>query len=387
MSGKLIFSPLKIRSMTIKNRFMRSPVYEAMSDAITGKAKPVLLRHIEKLAEGGIGLVIPGYVYITKKGQSLPRQTGFYDENTAMVWKDTIQKVHGYGSKLVFQICHGGNDCNPELTNDIPKGCSESPMMPNTKAMTTAEVEETIQQFINSAKLAERVGADGIELHGAHGYLISEFLSPAINKRTDKYGGSYENRIRIVKEIVEGIRKATDKNFTIGIKMNGHDGLDGGVTPELAAREVHDLDGIDFYEISCGLWNSTITIRSIVRGTIFKGLTQKQVEKTTNIIKKHKPGFELKEGYTLDYAAYVKKMNPNKIIASVGGWRELSKMEEAINSEKVDIISMGRPFIREPGLVNAFTKGKKASDCLSCAECIWRPAPETGVRCSYPQPE
>ena len=383
MSGKVIFSPLKVGSMTIKNRFMRSPVWEALADEKTGLPTPKLLKAMVNLARGGVGLIVPGYVYISEDAHALPYQTGLYDTKTADAWKDTIKKMHSYGSKVVFQPCHGGCGCSPDIVG-TPRGCSGH--VPGTRAMTTAEVEETIDNFINSAKLAARAGADGVEIHAAHGYLLSEFLSPAVNKRTDRYGGSYENRIRIVKEIVEGIRKATDRNnFLIGIKMNGHDCLPGGVTPELAAREVHDFDGIDFFEISCGFSNVMSTIRSVIRGTLFKGLTQPQVELATAMLKREVPGFEFHHGYTVEYAEYVKKQNPNKVIASVGGLRDLDKMEEIVKSGKVDMVSLARPFLREPDLVNKFMKGKKTADCLSCGECILRRPDKNGVKCTYPK--
>ena len=383
MSGKVIFSPLKVGSMTIKNRFMRSPVWEALADN-DGLATPKLLKQMVDLARGGVGLIVPGYVWISPDAHTLPGQTGLYDAKTADVWKDAIKKIHSYGAKIVFQPAHGGVYCLPELVGGTPRGCSAT--IPGTRAMTTAEVEETIDAFINSAKMAERAGADGVELHAAHGYLLSNFLSPVANKRTDRYGGSYENRIRIIQEIVEGIRKVTDKNtFMIGIKMNGHDCIEGGVTPELAAREVHDFKGIDFFEISCGWSNVMETIRSVIRGSIFNGLTQEQVEQITATIKRERPGFEFRHGYNVEYGAYVKKQNPDKVIASVGGLRNLEKMEEIVRSGAVDIVSLARPFIREPDLVNKFMKGQKEAACLSCGECILRRPGKRGVVCTYPK--
>jgi 2,4-dienoyl-CoA reductase-like NADH-dependent reductase (Old Yellow Enzyme family) len=364
---------------------MRSPVWEAMADEVTGVASPKLLKLMEDLSRGGVGLIIPGYVYVSKTGKAITKQTGLFNHETANVWKDTIERIHGNGSKFVFQICHGGNDCQPALIGDTPRGCSESPLIPGTRSMTIVEIEDTIQAFINSAKLASSVGADGVELHGAHGYLLSEFLSPAINRRTDKYGGTLENRLRIVQEITAGIRSVTDReSFTIGIKMNGHDFLDGGVTPELAAKHVHELNGIDFFEISCGFWNVTATIRSIPRDSIFKGLSKEEVEQVKQTIKKEIPGVTYRNSYTLDLAEIIKSANPDRIIGSVGGHRELSEMNNAISSGKVDIISMARPFIREPHLVKMFERGEKTrAGCISCGECIWRPQGPSGVRCSW----
>jgi 2,4-dienoyl-CoA reductase-like NADH-dependent reductase (Old Yellow Enzyme family) len=384
MSSKL-FSPLKIGAMTIKNRFMRSPVWESMANAATGIATPKLLRTMIGLSEGGVGLIIPGYVYITPTAQSLYGQTGLYDTATADVWKDAIRKIHGNGSKLVFQLCHGGNDTNPQFTRQVPRGCSESDLMPFTLAMSAAEVEETIHLFINSAKLAAYAGADGVEIHGAHGYLLSTFLSPAINKRTDKYGGSFENRLRIVQEISHGIRAVTNRdNFTIGIKMNGFDGLEGGVTPEIAARTVHELSAIDFFEISCGIWNVTATVRSLPKPSIFNGLTADQIKAVEATIQRIRPALAYREQYTLEAAALIKSKNPEKVVASVGGWRQLKEMEKAVGSGQVDVVSMGRPFIRQPNLVKLFASGAKAAaDCKSCGECIWRPQPPDGIKCSF----
>jgi 2,4-dienoyl-CoA reductase-like NADH-dependent reductase (Old Yellow Enzyme family) len=251
--------------------------------------------------------------------------------------------------------------------------------------MTIPEIESTIQSFVDSAKLAVRAGADGVELHGAHGYLLSEFLSPAINKRTDKYGGNINNRLRIIQEIAGGIRSVTDRDsFTIGIKINGHDFLHGGVTPDLAAKYIHELDRIDFFEVSCGFWNVTVTVRSKPRPSIFSGLSKEEIAQVKATISKQKPGVGYRDAYTLDLAEYIKSANPDRVIASVGGHRELSVMNQAISLGKVDIISMARPLIREPHLVKMFERGEKTrSACLSCGECIWRRPEPGGVRCSW----
>lgn len=361
----LLFSPLKIGPMIIKNRFMRSPTYESLANP-DGTPKPRLLRMVEKLAEGDVGLIVPGYVYPMEGAKAAPRQSALYNQKHADSWKSTIDKVHKFGSKIIFQICHGGVDVISGLEKKTP-----SPLPGKSEALTISEIEDIINSFYKSSMLAKSCGADGIQFHSAHGYLLSTFLSPLFNRREDKYGGTIEGRSRIISEMSEAIRKGAGPDFSISIKLNGNDFLPFGTTPEIASEYVHHLKSkIDMFEISCGICNHTCTIRP----------------KNVGFINRFIYGFKFEEGYNLKLAEYIKRKNPDTVIASVGGFKTVKFMEETMVKNKADIISLCRPFIREPDLVKKiFEKKVTQSECKHCNHCLFHlEENDHGVICDYP---
>jgi 2,4-dienoyl-CoA reductase-like NADH-dependent reductase (Old Yellow Enzyme family) len=273
--------------------------------------------------------------------------------------------VHSAGSKLIFQIAHGGVSS--------PARKAPSSVWPFGAALTAAEICDLIESFKKAAVYSYRAGADGVQLHAAHGYLIALFLSPLTNHRTDKYGGSAEGRARIVREIVGEIRSATDKDFAVGMKMNGTDSMPWGVQPALCAEYVHLLKGaVDFFEISSGLGNFLSTLRMAPIGFI------------KSCISRLNP-WEFTEQYNLDAARVVKRKNPDAVVAAVGGWRDLAACNDAIRRNEIDLVSISRPLIREPHLIKQWEAGQKTrSDCKSCNACILGMSrSRQGIACRY----
>jgi 2,4-dienoyl-CoA reductase-like NADH-dependent reductase (Old Yellow Enzyme family) len=260
MSLGSAFSPIQFGPVKLLNRFMRSATHEALSND-NGFPTPNLFRWIERLGDGGVGLIIPGYVFPIETGRAMFRQTGMYSESHGLVWKPTISKLHAAGSKLMFQIAHGG------ATSPARKGPSS--VWPLVSALTIAEINDVIESFRKAAVYCYRAGADGVQLHAAHGYLFSLFLSPLTNRRSDVYGGSPEGRVRIVQETVREIRKTTDSSFGIGIKQNGTDSMPWGVKPALCAEYVNLLKKtVDLFEISSGMGNFLSTMRMGMGGLV-----------------------------------------------------------------------------------------------------------------------
>ena len=377
----MVFTPIKVGPMNVINRFMRSPCCEKLADNKTGVAEPKLLKYIEKLSEGKVGLIIPGYVYISQHGKAATRQTGLHNKQQMEVWRPTIEKVHKNGSKLVFQLAHAGSCLDPNEAHHEPYGVSDNALVPGTRAMTIQEIEETINEFVNSAKLAKEAGADGIQIHGAHCYLIATFLSPLFNRRTDKYGGSLENRIRIAQEITDEIKKANGKDFPVLIKMNTTDCLPGGMDKYEASKIVHALKGIDLFELSGGTTSMTIIRSRPVQSFYRKGKID-EINQYIETQRGNDAKYPFEENYHLENSKYIKQHNPDKTIAVVGGLRDLNVMEKIIQNKWADLVSLGRPLIRETHLVKDFMEGKKTrADCISCGECILRNP--TG-KCYYP---
>jgi 2,4-dienoyl-CoA reductase-like NADH-dependent reductase (Old Yellow Enzyme family) len=361
------FSPIKLGSVQLMNRFMRSATYECMADDL-GFPSPHLFRLIETLASGRVGLVVPGYVYTVPTGRAVPKQTGLYSPEHATVWIPTIRHIHATGARLMFQLAH----C--DIASDGPR-VGPSSVGRFAHALSIGEVDDIANSFIKAAVAAYGAGADGVDLHAAHGYLLALFLSPLLNRRSDRYGGSVEGRVRIVDEIVTQIRKSTDPAFGIGIKMNGYDALPFGVTPKLAAQYVNRLRGkVDFFEISCGLGNGLATLRA------------RPVNRFLSAAASIVNPWHFERNYNLGAAKFIKRKNPEAIIAAVGGWRDIRDCENALKKGEVDLISISRPLIREPQLIKEWQEGrKKPAACMSCNRCIRAEfAKKLAIRCQFP---
>jgi 2,4-dienoyl-CoA reductase-like NADH-dependent reductase (Old Yellow Enzyme family) len=217
------------------------------------------------------------------------------------------------------------------------------------KEMDEQDIKEVIQAFGKGAERAKKAGFDGVQLHGAHGYLLCQFLSPYLNQREDRWGGSTENRCRIIKEIIQVIRSSLGDDFPIIIKINGDDCYPGGIDLNESINIAKTLEsyGIDGLEVSGGIGDTEENM------TIRLGI---------NSIKD--------EGYYKDYAAAIKK-EVNIPVLLVGGLRSETLMEDIISKNEADFISLSRPFVREPDLVKSFRLGKKyKSDCISCNGCF-----------------
>ena len=192
-NSSILFSPVRVGPIVLRNRFMRSATWERLADDATGLPTPRLKRMMIDLAAGECGLIIPGYVYPAGTGKSAPCQAGMEYPCHAEAWRDAIEQIHAHGSKVVFQVGDGGVRYVPGLSKafDI---AGISPVLPGTREMTNLELEELIHAFIKSARMLKAVGADGVQIHGAHGYTVSAALSPVMNKRTDNIAKFYAHK-------------------------------------------------------------------------------------------------------------------------------------------------------------------------------------------------
>lgn len=186
-----LFSHLKVGSITLKNMFMRSPCFMHGCDN-SGIPQPWLLKYYRDLADGMMGLIVPGYLYLSKAGKALNGQGGIEDDLQAESWRETVEYIHSKGAKTLFQVCDAGVATSIEITGERPRGPIKE--YEGSREMTPMEIDELIDNYRKAAKRIQNIGVDGLEIHGTHGYLISSFLSPITNKRQDRYGGSPENR-------------------------------------------------------------------------------------------------------------------------------------------------------------------------------------------------
>lgn len=386
LQNSILFSPVKIGKCVIPNRFMRSATYEGLGGT-TGLPRSVLNQKIEDLATGEVGLIVPGYVYPTVHGKAAPRQCGMSRIADSQVWESTVDIVHKKGSKIMFQVCHGGSRCQRSIIDGLdPIGCSPEPGYPDSREMTNAEIEDTIDSFVQSSFRLQSIGVDGIQLHAAHGYLLSAFLSPYLNKRKDKWGGSLENRLRIVYEISRLIREYTAPDFMISIKMNGNDCVSGGVTPQMAAEYIKRLTPfIDLFEISGGLGSKpSYGIRcDYHKDSYLRNLTKKEFDQIEPQILSASQKVNYSETYNREAVEIIHKLVPEAKLAIVGGVRDISTMENLLKNGTVQLISMSRPFLKQPHLVKELKTGKiNKIGCNSCGMCTFYNEPVArGFRC------
>ncbi len=363
-----LFEETRIKSLTLPNRFVRSATWEGMANEDGACTRP-LIECMEQLANGGVGLIITGHAYVSAEGQAGRRQLGVYSDDLVAGLTEMTTAVHKAGGRIVLQLAHAGCVANRELSGQEALGPSalETDKGPVGREMTGEEIRRVVDAFGDGAVRAEKAGFDGVQIHAAHGYLLSQFLSPFFNKRIDAYGGSLENRRRMVLEVLQRIKGRVGADFPVMIKMNAQDFVDGGLSADEALKVAAVLSesGIDAIEMS--------------GGTAFSG-------KLTPV----RPGkLESQDDevfYRQEAAKYKKKVTAPLIL--VGGIRSFAVAERLVEDETVDYISMSRPLIREPDLINRWKAGdlRKAA-CISDNGCFRPAVAGKGIYCVVEEKE
>ena len=394
----ILFSPIRIGNVELPNRFVCSATYEVMAEE-NGQVTDELVKRYERLAAGGVGLSITGMMFVHRSGRGYKHQMGIHSDSMIDGLSRMADAVHTEDGKIAFQLAHCGRQSTKAMAGQTPLAPSSRGRDPmnfvKPKAMTEDEIEMVISAFGEAAKRAVDAGADAIQLHGAHGYLISEFLSPYFNTRTDRWGGSDENRFRFAREILLEVKANVPEGYPVLIKLNAYDFTPKeGVTPDLTARYAGWLKelGIDAVEVSCGAVH--YSYMNMCRGDVptaelVSALRwwEKPVGKL--MIGKLEGKYDLEEGYNLEPAKMVKESLGDTPLFLVGGMRTVSHMEAILGSQHADCISMSRPFIREPFLVKKIEKGEMDKvTCVSCNRCLAATVHQIPVYCynkSFPK--
>lgn len=361
----ILFEPINIGNVTLKNRFMRSATHEWLASE-EGFVTDKMIEFYRKLAEGDIGLIVPGYAYVDPSGKSSVRQGAIYDDRFIPGYQRLVDAVHQSGSKIALQIVHGGRQVKPQLIGNhtpiAPSPVKDSSTGIIPKEMSEEEIQYIKQKFVEAVVRTKKAGFDACQLHIAHGFLLSEFISPYTNRRQDKWGGSTENRCRFILEIIREAREIVGDDYPIFAKLNSTDGIPGGLTPEESARVATLLAkaGVTLIEVSGGIGEAG------------------EVAARTNILEPDQEAYFAPAGKLIKDS--IKQAVGEKTkVALVGGLRSLGVMQRIIQEGTADIISMSRPFIREPDLILKFKRGEKErADCISCNGC-YNP---DGVRCA-----
>ena len=381
-----LFTTKNIGTMTLPNRMIRAASHEGLADE-RGRPTERQFRFYEGFVKGGIGCIITGYAGILQSGQSaLKHMTMIDDEALIPAHRELTRKIHAAGGKIILQIAHCGRqtwsgDTGFPLVAPSAVACRFYREIPN--AITEDEIHEVIAAFGTAAGHAQAAGYDGVEVHGAHGYLLSTFLSKNANKRTDQWGGSDENRFRIVKETLKQVRSVVGRDFPVLIKLNTWEKAKRGIKPAECVRYaklVEETGCCDAIELSCGTNAGGFTMArgKFPVGAIldhmrpyceFNPWMKRTVKNLLAPVAKHfQPKFE--EGYNLETASQV-KLAVSLPVITVGGMRSKYFMEQAITTGKTDFISMARPLILEPDLPNKFKSGASGkARCDNCNDCV-----------------
>lgn len=340
----ILFQAYEVGSMEIRNRFMRSATTSAWSDE-QGMVRPEIIRLYERLAKGGVGLIVKGHLYVTDKAKAHIGMAGISSDAQVPKLKELTDAVHRHDGKILAQINHAGYYSIVDRAGPSEYNASNW----KARAMSKSEIWDVVDAFGQAATRAIEAGFDGVQFHGAHGYLTSQFLSKQTNRRTDKWGGSLENRMMFLKEVYDEVRGRLGGDVPIALKMNCDDfSLDGFTVDEAAyvAKAVADR-GIDLIEISGG------------------GVGQKQEYRA----RARSSDPDLSEASFAGHAAKIRAMTKPKPLALVDGIRSLRTMEAIVEKEVADIISLSRPFIREPNLVQNLERGQQEVTCNRCGAC------------------
>lgn len=321
-----LFKETTIGNLEVSNHFIRSATYEGKATE-DGYPTQQTINIYQKLAEGNVGTIITSYSYITDYEQPQKYQLVIYSDDMIPAYKNLTDQIHQYNSKIIMQIVHGSSwgQGYPETAKILGPSTMEHPDSHLvSKEMTKDEIQEVVQLFAKAALRVKKAGFDGVQIHCAHNYLLAHFISPLFNHRIDEYGGSVENRFRIVKEVYLAIREAVGKDYPVWIKMNSSDELPGGLTVEdflYMASELAKL-GISAIEVSGDRWKT----------------------------------HSLKErAYYKDAAIKLSKIIDTPIILT-GGLRKMSDLKDVMLHSRINLFGFARPFMRDPYFIESLKK-------------------------------
>jgi len=332
---KKLFREFNIKDVKMKNRICIPPMVVGFSN--DGSVTPENVERYKKLAQGGAGLIIQEATCINIDGKLSGNQLGMWADEQIEGLKRIVDVVHQENCPIFIQIHHAG-----------VVGISENPLCPSNyeykksektvigREMTIEDIKSIQNDYIQAARRAYEAGYDGIELHGCHGYLISQFLNKRVNKRTDEYGTNPEN---FVIEILDGIRKITPKEFVVGIRLGG---FEPTIEDGVHYAKVLERNGIDFFDISYGFANEQ--------------------------------EMKVPEGYKYSNAVYAAERIKEEVsvpVFAVNGIYSAETAEEILNERDIDMVDIARGALINPNWANDAKEGKDTGKCLSCAKCMW----------------
>jgi 2,4-dienoyl-CoA reductase-like NADH-dependent reductase (Old Yellow Enzyme family)/thioredoxin reductase len=369
MAYESLFQPITIRNLALKNRLVMAPMSTQLA-APDGSVTQELVAYFEERAKGGVGMILPGYTFIDSKlSKASVNQLGCHCDAMVPGLNTVVESVRPYGTRIFLQLCHAGRQTDRGVIGQMPAGPStlfDEGGKEVTRELTDEEIEEIIEAFGLAAKRAKQAGFDGVEIHGAHGYLINEFMSDYTNRRTDGYGGDVARRMRFTISVLNKVREYVGEDYPVGFRMNGSDYLEtkdekpeaDGVTLSTAIEmaKILERNGVDYLHISAGIG-----------------------ETAENAIQ---PMY-LAQGCNVYLAEGVKKAVSVPVIA-VGSITGPDMAAEIISKGRADLVALGRALIADPHFCEKARVGRREEilHCIRCNECAYRTGSLRTIKCS-----
>jgi 2,4-dienoyl-CoA reductase-like NADH-dependent reductase (Old Yellow Enzyme family) len=362
----VLFEPGSIGSASLRNRLIRAGTSESMADADSGGMTEPLLGLYERLAEGGVGGIITGHLFVEPRGKYARGQVGIHHDDMVPGLRRLADRVHAHGALIFAQLAHAGSQSR--VPGNVPLAPSPVPNPltgQEVAASTTTEIEGVLEAFGQSARRALDAGFDGVHIHGANGYLISEFGSPLTNRRDDTWGGDAERRTAFARAVVYSVRRSLPAEFPVTMKIGMVDALPDGVGLDETVRRAGLLvdAGLDGVEVSCGLMQAPTDSANTYVAVGPRRAAQDLL--LHRLLAAPRP-----EAYFRPFARALKAKVDTKVIL-VGGMRSTEMMRDTLGSGDADFVAMARPLIREPDLPAQIAAGREGQvDCTSCNLCL-----------------
>ena len=362
----ILFQPGSLGTVEVKNRLIRAGTSESMADPGSGAMTAPLLTLYERLAAGGVGAVITGHLFVEPRGKYAHGQTGIHRDDLLPGLRDLTRRVRSHGSAIFAQLAHAGSqsrvpDNRPLAPSQVPNPLTGNPV----EAASEDEIEETIDAFGRAAARAVEAGFDGVHIHGANGYLITEFTSPVTNRRDDRWGGDAVRRDAFPSAVVDSVRRAVPDDFPVTMKMGMVDAVEGGLGIDESVRRAGLLvgRGLDGVEVSCGLMEAPTDSANTYVAVGPQRAAQDLL--FHRMLAPPRP-----QAYFRPWAKAL-RASVDTTVVLVGGMRTTTMMRDALGSGDADFVALARPLIREPDLVAQIEAGREGLvDCTSCNLCL-----------------
>jgi NADPH2 dehydrogenase len=318
-------TPLELGALTLQNRIVMPPMANNLADE-RGRVTDRLLEHYRRHASGGAALIVVEHAYVTREGRVHQQQLGIAEDDAVEGLAELARTIKAGGARTILQITHGGARCPSEATGRPPAGPSPVAVpgdREEPRTLTAEEIEEIPSLFAAAARRAIEAGFDGVEVHGAHGYLLNEFASPLTNRREDEYGGSLDNRLRLPEAVVRAVRDAIGSSALLAYRLAAEDGCEGGLSAADVAGFAPRLVewGVEFVDCSGGLCGS-------------------------------RPESRTKQGFFAEAAAEVRRAlrasGSGVPVSAVGGITEPEFADRLVRDEVVDLVCVGRAQLKDP---------------------------------------
>ena len=342
---KKLFEPGIIGNVRIRNRIINAPMernYATRDGAVTQK----YIDHLVAKAKGGVGLIIVEATYVDPRGKGRVYQLGAYDDQLIPGLKRMVDAVHQYGAKIAPELHFGGRETQPEVTGFQPMAPSPVPCLylgdAIPREMTIVEIEEMVQKYADAARRSKEAGFDLVELHGAHGYLLAQFLSGYSNKREDEYGGTFEKRMRFPLEVVEAVRGAVGEDYPVAYRLSGDEYIEGGLTLEEIVPFAKRLEeaGVSLIDVSAGLYETAFIISQPM---------------------------DIPLGCNVHLAEAIKR-EVNIPVSVAGRINDPVFADNILEESRLDFITLGRALHADPEFPNKAREGRTEDICM-CMAC------------------